>query len=101
MSKAKEGKMGIRKHAMEEEKLWLHSFLDIRNLGNQRVNMTKKRGGLPKDEGEKRFGENDVLGMLAPGVPIIAKWLTNPTSIYEDVGSIPSLTQWVKDLALP
>ena len=25
---------------------------------------------------------------------------TNPTSMYEDLGSIPSLKQWVKDLAL-
>ena len=28
------------------------------------------------------------------------KWVKSPTSIHEDVSSIPGLTQWVKDQAL-
>ena len=30
----------------------------------------------------------------------MAQRLMNPTSVREDVGLIPGLTQWVKDLAL-
>lgn len=30
------------------------------------------------------------------GVPVAVQWVKNPTSIHEDVGSIPGLTRWVK-----
>ena len=30
------------------------------------------------------------------GVPIVAQQAKNPTSIQEDVGSIPGLAQWIK-----
>ena len=31
------------------------------------------------------------------GVPVVAQQVKNPTSIHEDVGSIPGLAQWVKE----
>ena len=40
----------------------------------------------------------EFLRISSGGVPIVAQQSVNPTSIHEDMGSIPSLAQWVKDL---
>ena len=37
---------------------------------------------------------------MTAGVPAVAQWVKNPTSIHEDTGPTPGLAQWVKDLAL-
>ena len=50
--------------------------------------------------GGDAFAQKLQLKIDHEGVPIVAQWVTNPTSIHEDVGSIRGLAQWVKDLTL-
>ena len=33
-------------------------------------------------------------------IPFVTQWIIDPARILEDMGSIPGLDQWVKDLVL-
>ena len=45
-------------------------------------------------------GVKNIHKEKSSGVPTVAQWDKNLTSLHEDAGSIPGLTQWVKDRAL-
>ena len=50
---------------------------------------------------KQTYGGMRAIKKNRVGVPIVAQHVKNLTSIHEDVVSIPGLTQWIEDPALP
>ena len=53
--------------------------------------------GVAKSSNRKALSLDKILNME---FPVVAQWVTILTSIHEDAGLIPGLTQWVKDPVL-
>ena len=48
-----------------------------------------------------RNNETTLLETNETGLPVVAQWVQSPKEFHEDAGSIPGLSHWVKNPALP
>ena len=73
---------------------------DFSKVGGDKINIQKSVAFLYTNKYQKRNIKMQYLLKLHPRSSCCGAAETNRTSAREDGGSIPGLTQWVKDLSL-
>ena len=66
----------------------------------QTVTWPLSSGGIESSRSRGRERNKQESKTTCQGVPVLAQQVANTISIHEDVGSIPGLAQWDRDLAL-
>ena len=69
--------------------MYIYIFKEVRKCRKNGRQSSKKKNNLAIQQSQ---------GPL--GVPTVAQWVNNPTSIHEDAGTVPGVAQWVNDSAL-
>ena len=80
-------------HGLDLALLWLWCSPAVAPIQPLACESPCVAGVALKSEKERKEGRKE-------GVSFMAQALTSPTRIYADVGSIPGLSQWIKDPVL-